>query len=58
MDKPHCKNIPEDVFEKEDRHYQLQDEVEDLTGLEPLAYQQQLEKNRLHKLRKVPDEEI
>ena len=55
--RPHCKDVAEDLFEKEDRHYQLQDETEDLPGLEPLSYQQQLEKSRLHKLRKVMDEE-
>jgi hypothetical protein len=58
MDKPHCKDVAEDLFEKSDRHYQLQEETDDLTGLEPLAFQHQLEKNRIHKFRKVTDEEL
>lgn len=58
MDKPRCKDVAEDLFEKSDRHYQIQEETEDLTGMEPLAFQQQLEKNRLHKFRKIEHEEI
>lgn len=58
MNKSRCKDVAEDLFEKSDHHYQIQEETEDLTGLEPLAFQQQLEKNRLHKFRKITAEEL
>ncbi|MCE3234182.1 MAG: hypothetical protein K0Q50_362 [Vampirovibrio sp.] len=52
MKDKYCKDITEDLFEKSDRHYRGDEEIEPLPGMEPLDYQQLLEKKRLHKLQK------
>lgn len=57
MKDKHCKDVTEDRFAKNDRHYQCNDQTEALPGAEPLDYQQLLEKNRLHKLQKNLDNE-
>lgn len=57
MKDKHCKDVTEDRFEKNDRHYQMDEELESLPGMEPLDYQQLMEKHRLHKLQKNQENE-
>jgi hypothetical protein len=58
MGNKHCKNITEDIFEKEDYHHQLDSEPKSLPELESLTTQPLREKQRLIKTQKtafVPD---
>lgn len=52
MKDKHCKDVVEDMFEKNDRHYHHDEESEPLPELEPLDYEQALEQHRLHKTQK------
>ena len=49
MGEKHCKDIPEDIFQKKDFHFQLDDEVETLPELEPRDAQKLREKQALLK---------
>ncbi len=49
MGKKHCKDIPEDIFQKEDFHFQLTDEPETLPELEASDTQKLREKQSLAK---------
>lgn len=57
MKDKHCKDVTEDLFAKNDRHYARTDETEALPGIEPLDYQQRLEKNQPHTLQKILEAE-
>ena len=52
MKDKHCKDVVEDLFEKNDHHYHYDEEQEPLPELEPLDYQEAMEQHRLHKIQK------